>query len=547
MSQSMYIIDLETNLAHDQIWCCGVKKLGDKKGTLVFSKNELLSLVPTSSTVIGHNLISFDLPVLEKVWGVKYTNVIDTLVMARLYKPDAKGGHSLKNWGTILNCAKMDFDVTDFDSGYTEEMGTYCLRDLDVTERVHEALSQQFKAKGIPTYCYELEAAVRELTDVQENNGFKLDIDLAQGWYDDMSNRMEEITAELQRVFPPIITIRFSEKTGKRLKDHVEEFNVGSRPQIAKRLKELGAVFTEFTETGREKIDENTLANIDLPEAQLCAEYLGLVKISGMVSSWLDNVAEDGRIHGRVNTCGAATARMTHSSPNLAQIPSLEKARQCFTVEENNVLVGCDASGLELRCLAHYINDAAYTHEIIEGDVHTANQIAAGLPTRNDAKTFIYAFIYGAGSEKIGQIIGGGAEEGAAMKAKFLKANPKLDKLIKTVQKEAEDYGYVRAIDGRIIWVDESYKALNRLLQSCGALIMKVAVRRMTEDLAAKRIPYKLVAQVHDEFQLEVPEHFATAVGRAARRAIIEAGQELNMNCPLDGEYKIGNNWSMTH
>ena len=544
----MFILDIETNLAHDQIWCVGVKEVGAESGQLVFTPEELLSLVPTTSTVIGHNALSFDCPVLERVWGIKYTNIIDTLVMARLYKPDANGGHSLKEWGKRLKFDKMDFDVEDFDNGYTDEMGIYCLRDVDVTETLYSALQTQFKRKGIPTYCYELEAAVRALTDAQEANGFKLDIELAQGWYDEMTNRMEEITNKLQEIFPPIVTIRYSEKTGKRLKDHVEAFNVGSRPQIAKRLKQLGVTFTEFTETGREKIDETTLAGINCPEAQLCAEYLSLVKLSGMVSSWLNAVDRDtGRIHGRVNTCGAATARMTHSSPNLAQIPSLEMARKCFTVDEGNVLVGCDASGLELRCLAHYINNPDYTNEIVEGDVHTANQNAAGLPTRADAKTFIYAFIYGAGVEKIGQIIGGGSSEGTSMKAKFLSANPDLAALIKRVQEEADTYGYVRAIDGRVIFVDESYKALNRLLQSCGAIIMKVAVKRMTEKLKANNIPYRLVAQVHDEFQIETPEHFGRAVGKIARNAIIEAGEELNMNCPLDGEFNIGRNWAETH
>lgn len=541
-----YVIDLETNLAHDKIWCVGLMEVGSESAELVFTPEELLQKVPTSSTVIGHNLISFDAPVLKRVWGIEYTNLIDTLVMARLYKPDIQ--HRLKDWGKRLKFDKMDFDVDDFDGGYTEEMGIYCKRDVEVTHKLFTALSSKFKQRGIPTYCYELEAAVRALTDSQEANGFKLDRPLAQGWYDEMVSRMEEISNELQKIFPPIVTVRYSEKTGKRLKDSVEVFNVGSRPQIAKRLRSLGAEFTVFTETGREKIDETTLSAIDLPEAQLCSEYLSLVKLSGMVSSWLD--AADpvtDRIHGRVNTCGAATGRMTHSSPNLAQIPSLEMARKCFTVEEGNVLVGCDASGLELRCLAHYMDDAGYTKELLEGDIHSANQQAAGLPTRNDAKTFIYAFLYGAGDEKIGNIVGGGSADGKRLKEAFLNNTPALARLRKEVASEASSYGYVRGVDGRIIWCDEDYKALNRLLQGCGAIIMKVAVKRLVRELDEKKIPYKLVAQVHDEFQIECPEHFGHAVGRAARRAIIEAGVELDLNCPLDGEYKIGSNWSETH
>ena len=187
----MYVLDIETNLAHDRIWCVGVKEVGAESGQLVFTPEELLSLVPTTSTVIGHNALSFDCPVIERVWGIKYNTIIDTLIMARLLKPDVVRGHSLKEWGKRLKFDKMDFDVSDFDGGYTDEMGTYCLRDVDVTEKLYSALQEQYSRKAIPTYSYELEAAVRQLTDVQEDNGFKLDIPFAQAWYDEMTNRME--------------------------------------------------------------------------------------------------------------------------------------------------------------------------------------------------------------------------------------------------------------------------------------------------------------------------------------------------------------------
>ena len=179
---------------------------------------------------------------------------------------------------------------------------------------------------------------------------------------------------------------------------------------MAERLATKGAVWTELTPTGKPKIDESTLEqNASIPEAQDVLEYLIISKRIGMVRSWLDSCADTGRIHGRVNTIGAITGRMSHSKPNLAQIPSQPEYRELFTVDEGSKLVGVDASGLELRMLAHYMGDKEYTDLILNGDIHTYNQQAAGLPTRNDAKTFIYAFLYGAGDAKIGSIIGGGS------------------------------------------------------------------------------------------------------------------------------------------
>ena len=275
-------------------------------------------------------------------------------------------------------------------------------------------------------------------------------------------------------------------------------------------------------------------------------QYMTLQKRVGMLKSWIDAVKDDGRIHGRVNTCGAVTGRMTHSSPNMAQIPSESDYRTCFIVPEGNKLVGIDASGLELRMLAHYMKDSDYTDLILHGDIHTYNQNAAGLPSRNDAKTFIYAFLYGAGDAKIGSIVGGGAAEGNKLRTKFLKALPSLNALILRVQRIASS-GTLPALDGRRVRVRSEHAALNTLLQSAGALVMKRALVIAIDKLNNYNYPYKLVAQVHDEFQVEVPEEYAERVGVVFRNAIREAGRQYDMRCPLDGEYQIGDSWAETH
>lgn len=291
--------------------------------------------------------------------------------------------------------------------------------------------------------------------------------------------------------------------------------------------------------------------------ATLIRDYLMLQKRVAQIESWLEAVKEDGRVHGRVITNGAVTGRMTHSSPNMAQIPNAgsvygHECRECWTVEEGNVLVGCDASGLELRMLAHYMKDEGYVRTVTEGsskegtDVHTVNQISAGLPTRDAAKTFIYAFLYGAGDAKIGSIVGGTAKDGERLKRKFLQQTPALAKLLERVGKQASK-GWVPGLDGRRIWVRSEHAALNSLLQGAGAIVMKKALCIFYDKIKANKWPVKLVANVHDEIQMETTPEFAEIVGEAAKMSIIEAGKYFKLRCPLDGEYKIGQSWRHTH
>jgi DNA polymerase I-like protein with 3'-5' exonuclease and polymerase domains len=328
-----------------------------------------------------------------------------------------------------------------------------------------------------------------------------------------------------------------------------QHFNVGSRQQIAERLSKKGAVWKELTPSGKPKVDESTLKkNLHIPEAKMVLEFLLLQKRYAQVISWI-KAEEGGRIHGRVKHIGAVTGRMAHSSPNLAQVPAVSaeygtECRSLFGVPSGHVLVGADASGLELRMLAHYMDDAAYTKEILEGDIHTANQLAAGLETRPQAKTFIYAFLYGAGNAKIGAIVNGSAKQGGDLKDKFLRNTPALADLRERITAQGEE-GYLDGLDGRRLRVRSAHAALNTLLQGAGAVVMKQAVIHLYELLDG--IDFKLVAQVHDEWQIECLPEVAEFVGKAAVDAIIQAGVTFNLNCPLDGEYRIGSNWAETH
>ena len=292
------------------------------------------------------------------------------------------------------------------------------------------------------------------------------------------------------------------------------------------------------------------------------SEYLMLNKRIGPLAegdqAWL-KLVKHGRLHGRVNTMGASTSRASHSNPNLAQVPNTnapygKDCRSLFVPNRGQKLLGIDVSGLELRCLSHYLanyDDGEYGKKLLEEDIHTVNQEAAGLATRDQAKTFIYGFLYGAGDQKIGEIVGKGQKEGKILKKKFLAQLPALKQLRTKVQKKAEALGSLKGLDGRQVPVRSKHAALNTLLQSAGAIICKQWVVEMHSLLDQKGFKrgedYSQVAFVHDEVQLTVKENYAEEIGRLCVEAITTTGIGLGLRIPLSGEYSIGTTWAETH
>jgi len=542
-------IDIEADGLNPTKIHCVVTKRSNEAHLIHLSRRSLMDELAKGGSICGHNLIGYDVPVLYRLWGIRIPQyrVVDTLVLSRLFHPDLDGGHSLAAWGTRLGFPKGEHSEWE---ELSDEMVEYCKRDVDVTQRLHNALMSQMQMFGFSKHCVDLEHSVAFICKDQEDNGFEFDKEGAVKLYEELTTRMHRIENDLQRVFPPIVEERYSDKTGKKLKDKVTVFNVGSRQQIADRLISKGAVWKELTPSGKPKVDEATLKKqTHIPEAKIILRYLLCQKRASQVDSWVQAVGEGSRIHGRVRHIGAVTGRMAHSQPNMAQVPAVraEYGKQCrelFTVPEGRVLVGADASGLELRMLAHYMDDESYTNEILSGDIHTANQTAAGLETRDQAKTFIYAFLYGAGDAKIGSVVGGSAAHGKRLKAAFLENTPALAKLRSKVMADAET-GFLTGLDGRRIRVRSQHAALNTLLQGAGAVVMKQAIVILYDLLG--RVDFKLVAQVHDEWQIECRPDDADFIGKSCVNAMIFAGELLQLNCPLDGEYRVGTSWCDTH
>ena len=570
----MIFLDIETNTKFDTIWCCVTKKDGEIK---VWTQANGLSEYLGTSQLVMHNGVSFDAYHLNRLWHTKIrlSQCVDTLVMSRLLNPNREGGHSLDAFGKQLSLKKIEYkrvwhringlpydkeSKLPFDKPHIKLLTKYCIRDVNLLERVYHELKREESVYGFGERAIEIEHEVAAIICKQERRGFKLDLSRCMGLVAEFSDRMREIEQQLQGVFPTVTTERFHKKTGKRLKDHVEVFNPGSRQQIAKRLQELGWKPTKLTEKGSVIVDETTLSGVDLPEAKLVAEYLMLQKRYAQVKSWIAAVEDDGRVRGKVITNGAVTGRMTHHSPNMAQIPSSSspyghECRACWVVDDGYRLVGADASGLELRMLAHYLNDEryvgkdideSYVKEVCEGDIHTKNQNAAGLAERAQAKTFIYALLYGAGPAKIGSIVGGKEKEGKRLIDTFLDNTPAL-KSLKTAIERASSQGHIGGLDGRRLHIRSSHAALNTLLQSAGAIVMKQALIILNEKFKKFKVKAHFVANVHDEWQMEVAQEDAERAGKMAVQAITEAGTALGLRCPLTGEYKVGLNWAETH
>ena len=542
--KDLVFLDIETTMCHQKIHLVvtnanGVIKCHREPKSL---KKEIWGKI-----LVAHNGIAFDFPVLNRVWGLRIQlhQVLDTLVLSRLLNP-MRTKHSLAAWGEDLGFPKTEFNQFD---QYSEEMRQYCINDVKVLERVYNQLLKEKESHGFDEESIQLEHEVCSVISKQVSRGFRLDVEGCERLCGVLSGRMEEICERLQESFRPIVHKRVSEKTGKQLKDSIEVFNPASRQQISKRLQGIGWKPKKYTEKGSVIVDESVLRGVNIPEAKLICEYLLLQKRLSQVTSWIEAATNQHRVHGKVITNGAVTGRMTHHSPNLAQIPSVHaeygsECREQWVVDSGYKLVGIDASGLELRMLAHYMEDEEYTKEVVDGDIHTKNQLAAGLDTRAKAKTFIYAFLYGAGPKKIGSITG---TNGTVIIDKFMKNVPALAKLKEKITVNLRNKGSLPGLDGRRLFIRSEHAALNTLLQGAGAVVMKKALVIFDKYIKLHELDAHFVANVHDEWQLEVKEEEAELVGQLGVKAIVEAGKALRLNCPLDGEYKVGDNWKQTH
>lgn len=550
----------------------------------------------SGSVFVGHNILKFDGPVLNRLAGsttkLGATNCIDTLVLSTLYSPSIDGGHSLNAWGQRLGEAKIEFN--DW-SHLSDEMIKYCHQDVLVTAKLFVKLINVLKRIEFSETSIWIQHRLTEVIHQQEQNGFFFNHAEALSLYSHIRHLEEEIQHDIREVFPAervrVATRNLYRKDGsptaQYLKDQGRyflewdemggrytayedvEFNIGSPKQRVDKLLSLGWKPRTFTKTGNPKpFDKGDLSPClaefleehPVPEVQLIARWMAYNGRANMINTWLENLNEDDScIHGKLYV--ADTLRFRHQAPNTANIPAVRvsksgqvlrgvqgfftyEARDLWIARPGRTLVGTDAAGLELRMLAHFLNDPAFTEQVVNGDPHQYNADLAGV-TRPQAKTLIYATLYGAGDAKIASTLGVPFKEGAEIKRVFLERLG-ADKLIQECKNEQRK-GRVSLCDGSKVVCPSPHAALNYKLQGSGARVMGLGAVLLEKVIQRSKLDSLKVGDIHDEWQYDVHPDHADDHAEAAVRAIRESGRRLQLNVPLDGESKKGLTWAATH
>ena len=579
------IFDIETNgLDPDKVHCLVTRQYGITK---TFTGNEILNGIDTlkDNLVVGHNVIKYDLPVLKKLYGYEHSEelVHDTLVLSRLIYPDIKqldvkllhkgrikphlvNRHNLESWGCRLDMLKGDFGKANASwSSFSKEMLEYCIQDVKITEKLYAYLTN----KDFSKQSIALEHRVAQILFEQEKKGLGFDEKKAIELHGKLLKRTNKIKENLSVKFgsweedlgefiPKVNNKKLGYIKGQPIrKKKTVVFNPSSRQHIANRFYKFYNWKPEkFTEHGQPIVDEDVLKGLNYPEAKELYEYLSIEKRLGFISdgnnAWL-KVNKFGRIHTHYVT-NIITGRMSSRSPNLQQVPSIntpygKECRELFVPSKGYVLVGADASGLEARCLAHYIYNYTggkeYVDLILNGDIHTYNMNIMGITNRGHAKNAFYAILYGCSYKKLSEMLKIDVRDGKKLLDRFYLGLPFLKEIRQDINEKLEAVGHIKAIDGRKLQIRSAHSSLNSLIQSCGAIIMKKALTLLWETI--KTHDAFVVANIHDEFQIETREMLAETVGKIAITSIEEAGKHFQLRVPITGEYKVGKNWAETH
>jgi len=594
------VFDLESDGLYDEVtkvFCIVIYDI-NRKQTFTYGPDRIdaaLKHLATADALIGHNIINYDLAVLQKLHSFDCkAHIIDTLICTRLIWPKEKlyecdenqydavpkglrGSASLKAWGYRLADNKIEFK--DF-SEYSNEMLEYCIQDVSVTTRLYHLIVEQNTAESALRLEHDFAIAIEK----QIRSGFPFDTDKALELIDQLQQRKQELEAELKQVFPPIEHEEwFVPKVNNKNRGYVkgvpfrkvrqEEFNPGSRQQIVERLKaKYSWTPDKTTEKGNPILDDDVLEKLPYPEAKPLAEYMLIKKRLGQLqegkNAWIKLVSADSVMHGDVVTNGCITGRCSHRNPNMAQVPAVyspygKECRALFYAPDDWTLIGVDAKALELRCLAGYLakwDDGAYAKLVVdpEVDIHVYNQNMFGVATRDISKRLLYALLYSCGAMKAGTIVDPNEKDetilrqlGSTAINSFMRGVPALQLLKDKLSLNLTQRTYLIGLDGRPLYCRSEYKALNVLLQAAGALIMKQVVINLHNNMHDQGFVYGVDWHqhgfIHDEIQLSCPPHLVDAVTAQALKAFPQSQEFFGFACPIEGDAKTGKTWFDTH
>lgn len=592
------ILDIETNGIDfdsgeywldqvNEILCLVIKDI-DTGNTFSFYDTDGLRILGTASIEqgiklleqadewIGHNVLSFDIPVLEKLYRIKRApRIFDTLVVSRFLYPDRQGGHSLESYGERLGLSKLEAPgFTAFSPGLL----TYCERDVELNHRVYGLLEGELR-NGKWDVAFESEHRIADIILKQEMYGFAFDKAKAVALLERLTEEITSIDARLDKLVERRIRPRVEVKKpfningslSGRVQQYCDKFllnpsliagpfqfieydqyNYESPPQQKELALRLGWVPVDRTKAGNAKLDESVTQIGEVGTLLLRRNIVSHRR--SQIQGFIDKMDSTGRLHGGANPCGTNTHRMRHKV--IVNVPRAKsefgkETRELFVASTGKTLAGFDAKQLELRMLAHYIGDKEYVERVTttdqSRDAHVLAAQAAGSGDRDLGKGINYALIYGAGDARLGSLVGRDQNYGARIREELYRRIPGLERIIRAA-KTASQRGHLVGLDGRKLYIRTmKTSALNTLIQGAGAVYMK-RVAIILDELIQGR-PYFKVLDMHDEAQFEIPDteqdkdQFKSFVLKAFQRA----NEFYGLRCPQEPDVKFGYNWAETH
>lgn len=611
-SKNHWAIDIETDdLDASIIWVATVRNVVTKEEHTLVGHDAIKRFVDERPEVywVTHNGIEFDVPTINRLLSlnVQVTRIVDTFVLSMLYMPTLEGGHSLEAWAKRVGMEKIEFN--DW-SKFSEEMATYCLQDTRITAEVFLRLSARMRQIGFTEVGCSIEHRAWAIIRRQRRNGFAFDVKRAGSLFAEIRAEQERLKERIYERFPPILTcvgefrnaykrdgsftanylkhqarypkLEFDGNGGYRVFDWVE-FNLGSPAQRIEKLVALGWEPREFTPItpkgggGNPKATDNgelvpSLAEFaeesGIEEVRLIAQWMALQGRANAVGNWIDLYNEKtGCIHG--NLWLASSLRYRHDKPNTANIPSVRvddnkqpirglagyytyEARDLWTHRAGNrQLVGVDGKAMQMRNLAHWLDDPAFTAAVLASDPHAVNRDNWGLSPddkgRKLAKTLYYAIVMGAGDARVASEAKLSLSEAKAAKKLVFERAPNFPKLLKTLKAEFERTGRITLIDGSKVAMKSAHTVIPYLLQGDESRIMKLAAIYIQAGIEKEKLDVLKVGDIHDEHQYDAYVPHIPRFVELCSECFKRAGEFFKYRVPMDCDAKVGNTWAETH